>query len=148
MRVNGVEGSRLVLEAFLRLHKSGFNLGVDEYLAGLALVPDDALSLPFARDLDGLKQSLKLLWCTSQSEQRQFDPVWDKALAAAESASPIIIEKDNSPLPPPPPPIEPPLPFQPGPEVSLSESVTEKETAPNLEAAAQPVRAPCYPRRN
>lgn len=144
MRVNGVEGSRLVLETFLRLRKSGFNLGVDEYLAGLALVPTGEASLPFASDLDGLKQSLKLLWCTSQSEQRQFDPVWDQALAAAESANRVIVEKDDGVSAPPLPLIEPSLPLRSGLEPPLPELV-EKEAALSLDAAAQPVRAPFTP---
>ncbi|NJL48393.1 MAG: VWA containing CoxE family protein [Leptolyngbyaceae cyanobacterium SM2_5_2] len=46
--------------------------------------------------------------------------------------------------PPPPPPDFPQLP-QPKLEPPLAESVTEKEAAPNLDAAAQPVRAPFTP---
>jgi hypothetical protein len=138
MKVNGIDGQRLVLETFLRLRKSGFNLGIDEYFAGLALVSDQVL--PFAHDLDALKRSLKSIWCTSPSEQKQFDPDWDKALAIVQTAGPVTVEtKESLPLPPQ-PPVEPPKKFdQPPPE-----PITET-TPPALDAAAQPVRAPFTP---
>lgn len=145
MRVAGVDASRLVQEAFLRLRKSGLNLGVDEYLAGLVLVSDREIALPFANDLEGLKQSLKLIWCTSQSEQRQFDPVWDKALAAIESSSQVIFEEDNSEPLPPISPVEPSLPLRAAPEQEPSSEIDQQALAPGLDAATQPVRAPFTP---
>lgn len=142
MKVNGTDGQRLVLETFLRLRKSGFNLGMDEYLAGLALVSDQAL--PFAHNLEALKRSLKSLWCTSPSEQKQFDPDWDKALAIVQMAGPAAVEtKESLPLPPQlplEPPSPPPTRFDQPPPKSIAETTT-----PALDTAAQPVRAPFTP---
>jgi hypothetical protein len=145
MKFDGVKGARLVQETFLRLRKSGFKLGIDEYLAGLALVNNQGdAPLPFANDLESLKQSLKLVWCTSQSEQRQFEPVWDQALAAIASSSPVVIEAvDTEPLPP--PPVEPFAPPRSILEPSPPQVITEKDPPPALDAAAQPVRAPFTP---
>jgi hypothetical protein len=145
MRVDGVDGERLVLETFLRLRKSGFNLGLDEYFAGLALITGEEGAIPFARDLDSLKRSLKSIWCTSQSEQKQFDPDWEKALAVVQAASPAALETENAPPLPPRPPIEPPLATPPRFDQSPPESVTEEAAPPTLDAAAQPVRAPFTP---
>ena len=133
----------LVEKAFGLLRKSGFQLGMDEYIAGLTLVAErDAL--PFALNVDSLKQALKLLWSSSRSEQGQFDPIWEKALTAAQSASQVVIEVDDSaPAPLPDADIAPP-------ERNLSASVPsqpsiEKQPNPVVDATAQPVRAPFTP---
>ena len=133
----------LVNKAFGLLRKSGFQLGMDEYLAGLTLIAErDAL--PFVQDIDGLKQSLKLLWCSSRSEQGRFEPVWDKAVAAAESASQVVIEVDDS-TPAPLPDIDMSLPERNVPKQVRPEAMAEKESAPVVDATAQPVRAPFTP---
>ena len=133
----------LVDKAFELLRKRGFQLGMDEYLAGLTLIAERD-TLPFVQDLDGLKQSLKLLWCSSQSEQEQFEPIWDKAVAAAESAAQVVIEVDES-APAPLPDIDMPLPERNTPEQVRSETVAEKASSPAVDATAQPVRAPFTP---
>ena len=95
----------LIFETFGRLRKSGFNLGVDELLAGLALVSDAASPLALfseeAPDLNGLKQALELIWCNAQSERAQFEPLWQKGLEEiATSRSSVRVEDDDSePLP-------------------------------------------------
>ena len=142
MSERDIDRADLVLEAYLRLRSSGFQLGVDEYLAGLELVSDRASTLPFSLDPDdGLKRSLKLIWCNSRSEQRQFDPIWDKVMAAAERASEVLIEEDDSP-PLPPPDVAPtvPQPFRNETAPALPESSSQA-----LEAASQPIRAPFTP---
>jgi uncharacterized protein with von Willebrand factor type A (vWA) domain len=144
MKVNGVDGPRLVREVFLRLRKSGFKLGMDEYLAGLALVVEQGTVLPFANDLEGLKQALKLVWCSSQSEQRQFEPVWDKALVAVETPRLSVVEDANPDNVPSPLPDFPSASF-PRPASVPQTTRTEDETVPELDAAAQPIRAPFTP---
>lgn len=144
MRFDGIEGAALVQEAFLRLRKSGFQLGLDEYLAGLALVVDRDVALPLANDLDSLKLALVLLWCSSQSEQKQFGPVWEKALTAVKASSQVVFEEDDS--EPELPPVPPELPPQKTPVVAPETTQPlEKESVPELDAAAQPVRAPFTP---
>ncbi|NET33242.1 MAG: VWA containing CoxE family protein [Cyanothece sp. SIO1E1] len=144
MKGGGAGGPALVLETFLQLRRSGFKLGVDEYLAGLALVSEQDTALPFARNLDELKQALKLIWCNSQSEQRQFDPVWDKACAAVEAANPVIFQDDDrKPLLP--SSVEPTLPQRFGPEPVPPQLVSEQEPPPSVDVATQPMRAPFTP---
>lgn len=144
MRFGDVDGPELVRETFLRLRKSGFKLGLDDYLAGLALVADRDVALPIANDLDSLKLALVLLWGSSQSEQRQFEPVWDKALAAARASSQVVFEEDDREPEPPTIPSELPPSRVPTPEQGVSQQ-TEKEAVPELDVAAQPVRAPFTP---
>lgn len=143
MNVSGVDGEGLVLETFLRLRRSGFNLGLEEYFAGLALVTGE--ETPFAQNLDTLKRSLKAVWCTSPSEQRQFDPDWDKALAMVQAANPDPLEAEDAPAPFSRSSVETssatPARFgQPPPEAKA-----ENATPPALDAVSQPVRAPFTP---
>ncbi len=143
MSFENVDKVALVLDVFVRLRKSGFRLGVDDYMTGLSLVNDYASSLSFSTDLDSLNQSLKLIWCNSRSEQGQFEPIWEQAVAAADLPNLVVIEDDDSESLPP-PAIQPSVPQR-----NVSEKVQPEPTA-NLpaqavDAAAQPVRAPFTP---
>jgi uncharacterized protein len=142
MNFETLDKAALVLEAYVRLRGSGFQLGVDEYMTGLKLVSDRAQSLPFVNDLDGLKQSLKMIWCSSRSEQGQFEPIWDKAIAALESSSQVVIEEDTR-EPMALPDREPTVPQRIAPEKTLPASVESSSQA--LDATAQPVRSPFTP---
>lgn len=136
----------LVTQAFLRLRRSGFNLGIDEYLAALEVAAD---SNGFAPNEQGLKQALKLLWCDSKSEQNQFEPLWQDAVAAVariaqaqrselqkqdEVVQPSEATRDLPDVPPQTP-------------VEEAEVTTEEQTTAEFAAdlAAQPVRAPFTP---
>jgi len=144
MRVSGVDGEGLVLETFLQLRKSGFNLGLDEYFAGLALVTGEGT--PFAQNLDTLKRSLKAVWCTSPSEQRQFDPDWDKALAIVQAATLDTTETVDAPESSSSRSSVEPFPFTPARfDQTQLETKAEKSTPPTLDAVSQPVRAPFTP---
>ena len=61
----------VVLRTFLRLRRSGVQLGVGEYQAAL-----DAVNGGFGEDLDALGETLELLWCHSLGEQSHFEPIW------------------------------------------------------------------------
>lgn len=132
--------SSLVTNAFLRLRRRGFNLGVSEHLAALALVEEDG----FATSSDQVKTFLKLLWCNSRSERSQFDPVWNDVLAeeiAIQSTTAETSDRSEShsspPLSPPPttlPKIE---------TIEEDISLDILESTPDI--AAQPVRAPFTP---
>ena len=58
--MSNVDHQALVLRLFLRLNRSQFKLGLGEYMAAL-----QALGGGFGDDLDGLEDTLKLLWCHS-----------------------------------------------------------------------------------
>ncbi|MFM7324329.1 MAG: hypothetical protein ACKO4L_05275, partial [Nodosilinea sp.] len=105
--IEGVGGETLVLEAFLRLRRRGFNLGIDEYLAGLSLISAGAAPLPYGQSLATLQQGLKMLWCTSRSEQGQFDGIWEQALSAIAASPQVTIEDIAPQNPTPPPPVWP-----------------------------------------
>ena len=128
----------LVTFAFLRLRRRGFNLGVSEHLAALALVEGE-----FAVGVDQIKTALKLLWCDSRSERSQFDPIWEDALAEAAAAQPGSTTSGE---------IEPPTTTSPPPALSTlqnNESLPQPDTLdvpqPSTDIAAQPVRAPFTP---
>ncbi|PSN10440.1 VWA containing CoxE family protein, partial [filamentous cyanobacterium CCT1] len=80
----------LVTNAFFRLRRRGFNLGVSEHLAALALVEEG-----FATSVDQAKTSLKLLWCESRSERSQFEPIWDDVLIEAIAAQSTLVGLSN-----------------------------------------------------
>lgn len=143
MSFDGLNEEVLVEKTFELLRKSGFELGVDEYLAGLALVAPGSEALPFAQDVGGLRQALKLLWCNSRSERGQFEPIWDKAVVAAESAAQVVFERDDR-EPAPLPEMDMTVPQRTSSEPVLP-PVVEKESASAVDATAQPVRAPFTP---
>lgn len=144
MSWNNIDKAALVLDTYLRLRGSGFKLGVDEYLAGLDLVSDHTSALPFTSDSKSLKRSLKLIWCNSTSEQRQFDPIWEEALLAAERSSEVRIEEDD----------REPLPLPDGGATMSPQPLSVGQASPVLPEAspqqpvdvgAQPIRAPFTP---
>ena len=134
----------LIFDTFGRLRQSGFNLGVDELLAGLTLVSDAASPLaPLseeAPDMDGLKQALVLIWCSSQSERVQFDPLWQKGLEEMATSSSAVIFEDDDSEPAPAAPVEQPQASIP--KQDTPQSVTQTEESAAIDTAAQPVRAP------
>ena len=140
MSWDNIDGAVLVLEAYVRLRKSGFKLGIDEYLAGLALVNTQDSALPFARNLDSLKQSLKLIWCNSRSEQRQFEPIWDEAVSAARPSEVVIREDNSEPTPAQETNLVPPRIEKPKGSTLLQDSPQEV-----IDAAAQPIKSPFTP---
>lgn len=81
--------SNLVTQAFLRLRRSGFNLGLEEYFAALELVVGES---EFSANESSLKQALKLLWCDSRSEQAQFDPLWEEVLSQIAARTSVVEE--------------------------------------------------------
>lgn len=132
--------SALVTCAFLRLRRRGFNLGVSEHLAALALVDGN-----FAVSVDQVKTALKLLWCDSRSERSQFDPIWEDALmeaAAAQTGSTELeeIAPHSSSTTAPPPALSTLQNDDPLPQPDTLE-VPQSST----DMAAQPVRAPFTP---
>lgn len=101
---------QLLIESFVRLRRSGFNLGLGELLAALQAVEggwgrDDWLAL---------KRMAQLLWCNSVEERREFDYIWDKVVETAGSETPEAQPEWSPPSPaftaeplPSPPAIEP-----------------------------------------
>lgn len=78
--MSGFDSQELVLRMFLRLRRSNFRLGVNEYMAALQAVEGG-----FGTDLDDLADTLKLLWCPTLSEQSQFDPIWQTVQAQVQA---------------------------------------------------------------
>ncbi|MGB3612687.1 MAG: hypothetical protein WBA10_02755 [Elainellaceae cyanobacterium] len=76
----------LVTQTCVRLRQKGFQIGVGEYMAALKAVEGG-----FGETLEALAETLKLLWCHSQSERSQFDPVWQ---AVQQQIAPTPIEED------------------------------------------------------
>lgn len=67
------ETNQLLTNLFLRLRRSGFNLGVPELLAA-----QSALAGGWgADDLTELAEVARLLWCKSQQERVEFDIFWE-----------------------------------------------------------------------
>lgn len=130
------DGYALGLELFVRLHRSGLNLGIAEVMA-----LRDAVSGGWgAGGPDDLAAVARLLWCSSRQEQAEFDLQW-------QSLSAYLAGHDQPAPPPPvidlpehktPPRAEepPPAPVQPG-------SPPPAERHPEL--APLPVRAPFVP---
>ncbi len=133
----------LVLETFTRLRRSGFQLGIDELLAGLRLVGQESTGLPWQTDQEALQQALKLLWCNSQSEQSQFEPIWQRALEAIEVRIQTVFEDSDFAAAEqesmPPASVTPPP--------ARTETVSAQDPGPplGLDTAVQPVRAPFTP---
>lgn len=144
MSLENIDKAALILDVYVRLRRSGFRLGVDDYMAGLSLVGDRASALPFGTDWDSLNQSLKLIWCSSRSERGQFEPIWKQALEAAEQSSLEVIEEEDKREPLPPPDFSPGVPSR-NPIESVRPELTEKPPVQAVGAAAQPVRAPFTP---
>ena len=121
-----------------------FNLGLQEYLAaldalegGLVETSDDASGA-----LPTLKTALKLLWCQSTAQQKQFDELWKRIVPVAEKkVSPKVedlsVEAEESPAG-----------FRPDRQTvnhppSEQAPVSEPET--NFNLAPLPVRSPIAP---
>ncbi|MDA0265491.1 MAG: VWA containing CoxE family protein [Cyanobacteria bacterium] len=132
--------SALVTQGFRRFRRSGFDLGVQEYLSALALVRGDLVRQP-----EGLKSALKLLWCSSRSHRSQFDPIWEEVLAAfAKTQAPPFPGQVGRPAPATalPPTHQPEQPTaEPEPRPQPDSAVGQAET----DLAIQPVRAPFTP---
>ena len=127
----------LALELFVRLHRSGFNLGIAEVMA----LRDAVAGGWGAGDPDDLAAVARLLWCSSRQEQAEFDLQW-------QSLSAYLAEHDQQ-APPPAPTLEPP-------ERKVSPGGEEPPPAParpaspppaerHPELAPLPVRAPFVP---
>lgn len=143
--IEGVEGETLVLQTFLQLRRRGFNLGIDEYLAGLSLISEAPESLPYGQSLAILQQGLKMLWCTSRSERGQFDGIWEQALSAIAASPGVTIEDIASQTPTPPPPPDLSLLTQPPARPGPAQGRDPKQALADLTPAPQPVRAPFSP---
>lgn len=77
---------------FRLLRKSGFSLGMGEYLAALDVLrwEDGPQTLP------ALKVVLRLLWCHSFEAQRQFDLIWEEVEPADLATKPPSSAKKES----------------------------------------------------
>lgn len=80
---------QLVTGLFWRLRREGIALGVSELLDAVATLDSGHA------EGDKLKLALRLIWCKSRAESRDFDLAWEAA--AAQTATPVQ-----------PPPTEPP----------------------------------------
>ncbi|MGG6240726.1 VWA containing CoxE family protein [Nodosilinea sp. AN01ver1] len=132
----------LVTNAFFRLRRRGFNLGISEHLAALAVVEEG-----FATSVDQVKTSLKLLWCESRSERSQFEPIWDDVLSEAIAVQSTPVGLADAPNSQPPPTSPTPPPALPNIQEDLSapqlDGLDSLQAVPDM--AAQPVRAPFTP---
>lgn len=72
-----------IIRAFVKLRQKGFKLGMAELFAA-----QKAAEGGFAETSDELKETLKILWCNSLSQQSQFEPIW-KSLEVSSSIKPI-----------------------------------------------------------
>ncbi|MEM9272168.1 MAG: VWA containing CoxE family protein [Cyanobacteria bacterium P01_F01_bin.143] len=88
----------LITRAFIGLRQKGFKLGVGELFAA-----QEALEGGFGESDDALEETLKILWCSSLSEQTQFDPIWKSLLNRPTTKSQEkITTKESTPQPNPP----------------------------------------------
>ncbi|ERN41721.1 hypothetical protein KR51_00015670 [Rubidibacter lacunae KORDI 51-2] len=83
-----LDAQKLVALLFLRLRKSGFDLGVGEYFAAL-----EAVEGGYGRSRPVLQRTLKLMWCTSRSQQSQFDLLWEMVIRQLESELPPPVQE-------------------------------------------------------
>ena len=76
---------RLVTRLFWRLRREGASLGVGELLEALIILKSNQAAG------DKLKAALRLLWCKSQIESRDFDLMWEEVedQGPAQALSPI-----------------------------------------------------------
>lgn len=75
------DSQKLVTRTFVRLRRSGFLLGIGEYMTAL-----HALEGGFGTTPEALAEMLKILWCHSPTEQSQFDPIWRSLLLSLPSS--------------------------------------------------------------
>lgn len=126
----------LVTRAFMRLRRSGFQLGIGEYRAAL-----QALEGGFGDTTESLMEMLKILWCHSTGEQNQFEPIWrslltslphpkaEPAPSATSSRADTRPERHDSPLE----------------ALSSSSQLPTMEQPPEPEMGSVPVQAPFLP---
>lgn len=76
--LNPQEKLDLITRAFISLRQRGFKLGVGELLA-----VQQTLEGGFGETLEALAETLKILWCSSPSQQSQFDPIWQSLLVSS-----------------------------------------------------------------
>lgn len=128
----------IVNNAFKHLRKSGFNLGVSEYIAALDAVRGEMGS----QNIDELKLVLKLLWCHSPEEQSYFASLWEEIAAIAPPPLPqkSIPPKKNTEEPPPP---QPKPSTEPPPDRPPDIPPPPPDDSPNL--APLPVKSPYIP---
>ena len=72
----------LITRAFIRLRQKGFKLGVGELFAA-----QQALAGGFGETREALAETLKILWCSSPSQQSQFEPIWQSLQISSTSKS-------------------------------------------------------------
>lgn len=127
---------QLITGLFWSLRRKGLSLGVSELLAALA-----ALDSGSAQG-DKLKLALRLIWCKSRAESRDFDLAWEETAAqAATPAQSPPTEPPRAPESPAAPPSEPP-------KQALAPGVRQSQTPGMTTGPAWgtlPVRVPFTP---
>ncbi|MGK7899317.1 MAG: VWA containing CoxE family protein [Xenococcus sp. (in: cyanobacteria)] len=128
--MNEFDPRAILNRAFNSLHQEGFNLGVGEYLAAL-----DAVEGGWGtKNIEDLKQLVRLLWCSSVAEQNRLQMVWEQIITRSKPKPKIERPQKERQVSPPQYEEKP----QPPPEVKLE----QVETQPIPELAPQPVQAP------
>ena len=72
----------LIIRAFISLRRRGLKLGVGELLAA-----QQAVEGGFGETSEALAETLKILWCSSPSQQSQFEPMWQTLQVASSIKS-------------------------------------------------------------
>lgn len=135
----------VLLDLFIHLRRSGFELGIDELLAAYQAVDSGwGMDSP-----EALRELIQLLWCSAPQELLEVDQLYDELLATGlQSAKPPPQHKQPTQppaLPPGPVPVKPPTtsvepePDQPAPQLAVLPVRTPARTAsdePTLELRA------------
>lgn len=116
----------LITRAFITLRQKGFKLGVGELFAA-----QEALAGGFGETRGALAETLKILWCSSPSQQSQFDPIWQSLQVSSTTKSLEKNPKQEPITPTPHQQIEKPQKtVSPPPQETLTKIKTEPEVAP------------------
>lgn len=132
------DSSQTIQDAFRRLRRSGFELGVSELLAALKLVDDGFEGVENPAVLKGI---LNVLWCSSFVEQSKLEAIWDTVLVFTETedkVDPVINEYDDYSFDDLPKPLEPPPSTKP-------ESNVPEPAPTQIGLGTLPLKAPFVP---
>jgi uncharacterized protein with von Willebrand factor type A (vWA) domain len=133
------DARQILTDAFIRLRRSGLNLGVDELLDALKAVAGGL----GAGSPDALRQVARLLWCNSPDEMREFDIVWATVVPDSQAAAAPVPEQER--LARPRPPQRPPEPRTGAPPPSPVPESSLAVQGPVPEWHPLPIRAPFTP---
>jgi uncharacterized protein len=89
--MSAIDARQVLMLVFTQLRRNGFMLGVGELLAALQVL-ESGMS---GTSMPDIKQAASMLWCHSQTEEREFAAAWSAAISGTAASDPLISNSEQ-----------------------------------------------------